>query len=217
MHKKIMNSNSFKIELVKNAQFVGKYEFPLIKPTNSITEKAIPFDKAVKTIDKKQWVHFFIDDHRFEIMWNNPNKYLSVLKEYDGVISPDFSVYSDMPLAMQIWNTYRNRVIAHWLQQNGIDVIPNVRWGDERTYEFCFDGIPKNSTVAVSTNGCIQNKLSRYYFKQGLQVMADKLVPQTIVNYSNMPNDIFLPYIENGINIIQIPNWNSIIKKKVPN
>lgn len=30
--------------------------------------------------------------------------------------------------------------------KNGVDVIPNVRWGDERTFAFCFDGIPMEST-----------------------------------------------------------------------
>ena len=33
-----------------------------------------------------------------------------------------------------IWNIYRNRAIGCWLEDNQIEVIPNVRFGDERTF-----------------------------------------------------------------------------------
>lgn len=205
----------FKAWTVRGAEFTGIYEFPMLKPCLIKPERAIPFAQAMKTTVKNQWVHFYIDDLKFECVWNNPKAYLKRLKTFDGVISPDYSIYRDMPLSMQIWNTYRNRALSYWMQSKGINVIPNVRWGDERTYEFCFDGITKNSIVAISTNGCIQNKTNRHYFKQGLQVMVDTLAPQTIVNYSYTPDDIFLPYKEAGIEIIQIPNWIDTIRKKV--
>lgn len=204
----------FKAWLVRGAEFVGKYELPKLKPGHKSPEKAIPFDKALQTRDKNQWVHFFIDDQRFERVWNNPKAYLGLLKSFDGIISTDFSLYLDMPLAMQIWNTYRNRALAFWLQQNGADVIPNVQWGDERSYEFCFDGIPKNSIVAISTHGCIQGKTERFYFKQGLEEMVKRLAPSTIINYSYAPDDIFLPYKEAGMEIIQIPNWHEEVRER---
>jgi len=204
----------FKTELVKNAQFVGQYDFPSLKKANSIASKAIPFDKASKTTDKNQWVHFYTDDYRFERFWNDPNRYLAMLKGFAGVISTDFSMYMNMPLAMQIWNTYRNRAIVYWLQQNGIDVIPNVQWGDERTYSFCFDGIPKGSTVSISTNGCIQNKHDRYYFKKGLSKMLEIIKPTAIINYSSMPDDIFRPFIEQGYTFIHIENYFDTLRRK---
>ena len=37
------------------------------------------------------------------------------------------------------------------LASKGIRVIPSVSWGNENTFEFCFEGIEKGSTVAVST------------------------------------------------------------------
>ena len=60
------------------------------------------------------------DDYRFERIWRNPRQYLNVLKRYNGVILPDFSLYRDMPLVMQLWNIYRSRAIGFWLQLNGI-------------------------------------------------------------------------------------------------
>lgn len=145
----------------------------MLKKTTKIPSKAIPFDRINTTTDYKQWVHFYIDDYKFERIWNNLDRYMQTFKKFYGIIGTDFSTYMDMPLAQQIWNLYRNRVISHYLQENGIDVIPNVQWGTEETYEYCFDGIPSGGTVAVSTNGCIKDKLNRYYFQKGLEKMLD--------------------------------------------
>lgn len=105
----------FKSNLVKGAYFSPTYEFPLIKRTSYKPEKAIPFDKASASKNLEQWIHFYIHDRNFERVWNNPKQYLGIFKRFDGVITPDFSLYRELPLAMQIWNTYRNRALAFWL------------------------------------------------------------------------------------------------------
>ena len=156
--------NVFKSGLVDGACFSGVYEMPVLMLSNHKPTEAIPFHNAARTKNHNQWVHFYIDDYKFESVWKDPNRYLPMFKRFKGVITPDYSLYRDMPLVMQMWNTYRNRALAYWLQNEGVDIVPNVRWGDERTYDFVFEGLPHGGTVAVSTNGCIQNKLDRHYF-----------------------------------------------------
>lgn len=212
-HEKLKES-ALKSNLVKNAEFVGKYDFPMLKKTTKIPNKAIPFDRLNANTDCKQWVHFYIDDYKFERIWNNLDKYIQTFKKFYGIIGTDFSTYIDMPLAQQIWNLYRNRVISHYLQENDINVIPNVQWGTEESYTYCFDGIPSESTVAISTNGCIRDKLNRYYFQKGLEKMIEVLRPKTIVNYSYMPDDIFGKYKDSGINFVHLENNNNIAKNR---
>lgn len=53
-------------------------------------------------------------------------------------------------------------------------VINNVRWGKKETFKYCFDGIPKNSIVAVGTYSCIQSKENKYYFRAGLEELTPK-------------------------------------------
>ena len=127
----------FRAFLVKDATYDGDLEIPRIMPESSIPNKLILFSKALKSDDQDCWVCFYEDDAAFERLWNNPNRYLPILKQYKGCISPDFSLYRDMPLVMQQWNIYRSRAIGHWLQKNGIPVITNVRWSDERTFGRC--------------------------------------------------------------------------------
>ena len=207
--------NIFKSFLIKNAFFSPEYEFPQIKKTYFKPTKAIPFDKALKSKECDQWIHFYIHDYCFERVWNNPSKYLDLFKRFEGVITPDFSLYRNLPLVMQMWNTYRDRAIAYWLQNNGVNIVPNIRWGDERTYEFVFEGIEQGGTVAVSTNGCIQGKLDRYYFKKGLAKMVEVLKPNTIINYSSTPDDIFGEYKDQGIEIIHIENYAITVREAV--
>ncbi|MDR2939720.1 MAG: DUF4417 domain-containing protein [Clostridiales bacterium] len=205
----------FKSNLVKDAYFSRALEFPLLSKTEFKPERAIPFDKALKVTDYNQWVHFYIHDYCFERIWNNPKQYLEMLKKFAGVITPDFSIYRELPLVMQMWNTYRNRAIGYWLQSNGVNIIPNVRWGDERTYDFAFEGIAQGGTVAISTNGCIQKKIDRDYFIDGLAEMVKILKPDTIVNYSYTPDHVFTRYKEQGIEIVQIENYALTVRKAV--
>ena len=194
----------FRSFLVEDADYEGYIELPKIKTSNLIPKKLVPFSKAMSKTwkDFDCWVMFYEHDVKFERLWNNPKRYLENLKKFKGVISPDFSLYRNMPLVMQQWNTYRSRALAVWLQNNGIEVIPNVRFGDERTYEFCFDGIEKFKTVAIGTHGCIRSRIDRDYFKKGLATMVKRSSPKTIIVYGMTPDDIFKDYINAGINII---------------
>ena len=135
---------------------------------------------------------------KFADILKNPKEELENFKNLECVITPDCSLYRDMPLTAQIANVYRSRAIGYYLQKNGIYVIPNIRWGDERSYtnkvfneKFAFLGIPKNSIVSIGTYGCIQSKESKKYFKEGLKEMIKELKPEVVLVYGSMPNIIF--------------------------
>jgi hypothetical protein len=188
--------------MVEGATFDGKWDIPTIPSADSLPLKVLSFDEMVSGKGcYESWVHFYQDDHKFERLWNQPDAYLERLRKYKGVISPDFSLYLDMPLAMQVWNTYRNRSIGYWLAKTGLKVIPNVRWGDERTYEFCFAGIIPGSVVAVGTHGCIKRTVGRKYFLQGFRELTSRLSPKAIVVYGRAPDELFALCKEAGIMI----------------
>lgn len=219
MTNKQFNSNYdvFHSFLVEDADYEGYIELPKIKTSNLIPEKLVPFSKAMSKSwnDYDCWVMFYEHDVKFERLWNNPKRYLEKLKRFKGVISPDFSLYRNMPLVMQQWNTYRSRALAVWLQNNGIEVIPNIRFNDERTYDFCFDGIEQFKTIAVGTHGCIKNKIDKEYFKKGLAELVKRLSPKTIIVYGATPDDIFKVYKDAGIEIISFESEFSKSRKQV--
>ena len=211
------NYDVFHAFLVDNASFDGYIELPIIKTSDELPEKIVTFSKAMSNSwsDFDCWVVFYEHDRKFERLWNNPKQYLDKLKKFKGVISPDFSLYRNMPLVMQMWNTYRGRAITVWLHNNGIEVIPNVRFGDERTFSFCFDGVEENKTVAVGTHGCIKHKEDKIFFNIGLAQMVQRLSPKTIIVYGSAPDNIFKPYKDMGINIIAFESEFSKSRKQV--
>lgn len=107
-----------------------------------------------------------------------------------------------MPLALQIESVYRSRALGHWWQRNGLKIIPNVRWGDERTYEFAFDGIQQGGTVAVGSLGGLKNMENRRYFLQGFDEMLKRLCPDTVILYGSEPDLIRLPCLATGTTVI---------------
>ncbi|MCR4890267.1 MAG: DUF4417 domain-containing protein [Ruminococcus sp.] len=71
-------------------------------------------------------VHFFLYDYNFEKLWDKPEEYTELLLKYKGVLTPDFSMYTEMPYSVQIYNTFRNRWCGAYLASKGIRVIPTV-------------------------------------------------------------------------------------------
>ena len=136
---------------IAGAELVGKYDFPKLQSIRANLEdvEPVPFNLASKEKHPKNCVcHFFIDDVRFERLWNNPSKYMGILKNFKYVCGADFTFYDDMPLALQIWQVYRSRALSYCLSQAGLKIIPAVGWGSKETYDYCFDGLPTHSTLA---------------------------------------------------------------------
>lgn len=166
------------------------------------------------TTDFNQWIHFYEHDCKFERVWNNPRRYLRKMKKFQGVITPDFSLYRDMPLVMQEWNTYRGKALGHWWQSQGMNVLPNVRYSDERSYRFCCNGVPSKATICVGSYGCLKDSQNRALFKQGLAFIVSYLKPLCIVVYGGVPDDVFSCCTEAGIKIVSFPGGFYANRKK---
>ena len=86
-------------------------------------------------------------------------------------------------MAMKVWNIYRSRVIGAYYQRQGIPVIPTISWAEEETFDFCFQGIPENGIVAVSSIGVKENATALDIWKDGMKEMIKRLKPRTILLY----------------------------------
>lgn len=159
----------------------GVFEIPRIEKEDIDLEKValIGYDKLNEN-KIERIVHFFLDDYKFEVMWNDPEPRVERLQKYKAVLAPNFSIYTEMPLSMKIYNTFRSRWCGAFLQSRGIKVIPTVSWGEPNTFWFCFDGIPKGSVVAVSTLGV---RTEKSLFMQGYDEMLRKIKPSTVICY----------------------------------
>ena len=159
------------------------WQMPIIKNDNYIPKELIGFNYAKSSKNKNAGIHFYLDDYQFERIWNNPDDYTQILGEYDCILSPDFSLYLDMPMPMKIWNVYRSRQIGQYYQSMGIKVIPTLSWAEEETFKFAFKGIEKGSVVSVSTIGVKKNEEALQIWKDGMDAMIKEIEPSTILVY----------------------------------
>ncbi|MCC6602499.1 MAG: DUF4417 domain-containing protein [Anaerolineae bacterium] len=127
-------------------------------------------------------------DYRFETVWNRPIKALEALRPYTTLLTPDFSLYRDWPLTLQLWNTYRNRWCGRFWQEQGFSVVPTISWSSPASYDFCFLGVPRRSLVAVATVGVnLQDPLENALFLNGFTEMVRQLTPLLVLSYGHLP------------------------------
>lgn len=129
-------------------------------------------------------VHFFLDDYRFETMWSRPERSLSRVARVGMALTPDFSLYPEMPRMVQMWNVYRSRWCGAWMAHHGVKVVPTVGWSDERSWEYAFRGLHPGGTVAISTVGIMRASVQeKDRFVAGYQAMIDNVSPARVLIY----------------------------------
>ena len=86
-------------------------------------------------------------------------------------------------------------------------ITNNVRWGTPESYRYCWDGIPKNSMVAIGTAGGSPRKLAdRCRFEIGLFEMVRILQPHTILVYGSDHYACFDVLRAKGIQVLAFPS-----------
>lgn len=161
----------------------GKWGIPIVRK-EIIEDEDIDLiacsDTKSNDSDKntKKGVHFFVDDYRFKNIYENPEKSLKRYSQYKFLLTPDFSTYADMNLWRQLESVAKNRWVGAYWQSKGLKVIPSISWSGPRSYEFCFEGIEKNATVAIGMIGCKRYKLR---FMDGYNKMLEKIKPEKII------------------------------------
>lgn len=177
----------------------GKWNIPLIKK-QAVDVENISLIACSDTrsndneTNTKNGVHFFVDDYRFNGIYNNPEKSLMKYSQYAFLLSPDFSTYADMNLWRQLESVAKNRWCGCYWQEQGLTVIPTISWSTPRSYEFCFDGVEKNSIIAIGMIGCKQNKKE---FLRGYDYMLSKIEPEAVICFGT-------PFDEMRGNIIPV-------------
>lgn len=169
----------------------GEYDIPVLKPVivDFSKYKWIGFNYAtgIKPDNKQaheMGVHFFVNDYIFKGIWGRMDRYRDMMGKFGCMLTPEFSAYLDYPKALQIYNYYRSMAVGAYWQQAGHIVIPTIYTGlIPNAYEWCFDGVPEGSSVAVSTNGLGKSKGFRKLFVLSFFEMIKRLHPYNILWY----------------------------------
>lgn len=166
-------------------------------------------------------IHFFIQDKLFRSFLDDPGKHLDKLRKGSCIIGPDPTILAYWPLEQQIHSIFQSREVSAFCEQHGVPVIPNVRWGDRRSYPCVFSGIPVGSVVAIGTLGLMRRRkgtsgLPRELFKEGLRETIERIRPRCVLIYGRMPNDVFDEFRQRT-SFIRYPSRAELVFKKGDN
>ena len=70
-----------------------------------------------------------------------------------------------------------------------MNVIPTISWSTPDNFEWCFDGEPVNSVVAVSSVGAANSREKKALFLAGYNAMMERLQPETVLFYGKAPEE----------------------------
>jgi hypothetical protein len=167
----------------------NRWGIPDLPAASWLPARLVPYNSrhATATAGPDAAVHFFLDDYRFETVWTKPERGLTRIGAVGAALTPDFSLWRDMPTVMQLWQVYRSRWCGAWLSWHGIRVVPTLSWSTPASYSFAFAGIEHGSVVAVSTVGVWRDPAAQELFAAGYTEMLHQIRPSTVLVYGRTP------------------------------
>lgn len=115
--------------------------------------------------------------------------YIDKLKRFQAVAATDFSTYLDFPKAIRIYNVFRNRWLAAYMQMRGVTVVPQIEWGFPEDFDWILDGQPKHSDIIVSSVGNLMNLKYERLFIDGYKEILSRLEPEQVFFYGTVPEE----------------------------
>lgn len=189
MRNKILN-----LHWHSNFPTEGKEDMPLLRPYNGeLPKDLISFADRNKKLFHLG-VHCYLYDYKIEPTWHSPSLVIPCLRQYSCVLAPDFSLFVDMPRAINVWNVYRNRWVSSFWQRENIKLIPSASWGNADSFDYCFDGLPENSTIAIGHSAIGKDRDENRLYRLGVETLIERKHPTRLVVYG-LPLD-FIPEVE---------------------
>ena len=160
-----------KAEWVPDCLFASDniYDIPVLKTHKNEVYLHLPFKPWGADARTKTGVgtyHFYVDDYRFNAIWNDPTKIIN--SGCQSIVEPNCSLYETTPIGYGIFLIYKKRWIARMLQDYGIEVFVDLNV-TEKFQKYNIMGVPKGYN-AFFTRG-YDNRIKA--LEQELQIAKD--------------------------------------------
>lgn len=134
-----------KAEWVPDCLFASDnpYDIPVLKMSKENVYLQLPFKPYGADARTKTGVgtyHFYVDDYRFNAIWNDPTKVIN--SGCGAIVEPNCSLYETTPIGYGIFLIYKKRWIARFMQDYGINVFVDLNV-TEKFMKYNILGVPK--------------------------------------------------------------------------
>ena len=174
------------LNLIKDLAYEDGYHPIVLKAVNGIVPRElVAFSKASRTNLEGKIVHFYEYDYIIDAIWRNPSKYIEMLKRATAVIGPDFSVNPRYPGEVNAWSLFKIRVISHYMQKNGITLIPNIPICGAKDSNYLWKSCESGGIYAISNVQAYNNYFSRHQWYGFVREVINRLNPESLIVYGN--------------------------------
>ena len=143
---------------------------------------------------------FYTEDFRFEKVYKTADIYSEVLMQenWDAVITPDFSVYWDWPLALKIFNIYRSRWCGRLWQEltEPQMIIPTIQdTGSERWNELLVvDTLPNPTPIVAMQMRKAENRKKKDFtpYLDLASMLQSKKATEHVILYGGKPFEKYI-------------------------
>lgn len=192
-----------------NEKYSSPYEILYRVP--HFEEREIPkriqsFSMSLIYPDRGAWIHFFEKDNLCKAYTEGLTPYIEHFKNFLGCLSLDRSIGWCDPLDVQRDADNLNKYSRELFESNGIPYKINVRFGDKKSYPFCFRDVPKNTILFIGNHGT-----QRYADYRAVQFAgADELIkrkqPRILLVYGSVDKRILERCKEMGVSLVRYPS-----------
>lgn len=160
---------------------------PIVHRVESIAPPsiALPFSKVINKQFSDTLVVFYEPDVNFARILHNPKRYVEPLRRFTYVVGPDFSQKVGMNPFVCYSNSWWNKALTAYFQSCGITMVPNATWSTPTSYDYAFKGLPKQSVIAINSNGIKGNDAALYLWRKGYEEAIRMLEPTMILRYGD--------------------------------
>lgn len=160
---------------------------PIVHRVESIAPPsiALPFSKVINKQFSDTLVVFYEPDVNFARILHNPKRYVEPLRRFTYVVGPDFSQKVGMNPFVCYSNSWWNKALTAYFQSCGITMVPNATWSTPASYGYAFKGLPKQSVIAINSNGIKGNDAALYLWRKGYEEAIRMLEPTMILRYGD--------------------------------
>lgn len=171
----------------------GEWQIPVVQAPvfDAPAVTSIAYDKRGQSDRPGETVlHGYVADRKLRPHVAHPGPWVARFSPFWGIIAPDFSVRLGDPPDRRVFAVRMSRAIAAFYASRGLRVIPSIRWGDHRDYEYCFLGVEPGSAVAVSNHGLWKDQTLRQMFVGGIQVLREVVNPRLIFVHGTIDHPV---------------------------
>ncbi len=181
---------NFKMDIATECKRFG--EFPPLMGCNTVPRCLV----SIMEFDKVHWpgsfVQSFKDDYKFDgknSLWNDTERFIEMLLRWRmGMLTPDYSTFSDTHSEICRWNRFRSRIVGYHLEKRRVPVIPTLIWWDDVSADEAHIGLRKGQVYAVSTINVVKDKKTRCLFGKRIRRICSALKPKTLLVYGSTDN-----------------------------